>query len=80
MFAFDYSFNRADEGDVERTRKATDESNRLSLELGGIVWHPELPAQKLMMDKMDPNTLTLLETVKKVLDPKGIMNPGNWGE
>jgi glycolate oxidase len=78
MFGFIYSFNRADEEDIERARKALDESNRLTLDLGGIVWKAELPAQKLMLEKMDANTHELIKRVKKTLDPNGIMNPGNW--
>jgi len=78
MFSFNYSFNRADEKDAARVRKAIDESNRLTLELGGMVWRPEVSAQKLMMDKMEPNTVELMRKVKTVLDPNGIMNPGNW--
>lgn len=78
MCAFSYSFNRADEDDVERARKALDDSNRLTLDLGGIVWKGELPAQKLILEKMDSNTRELIGRVKKTLDPKEIMNPGNW--
>jgi len=78
MFAFDYSFNRADEEDIERTRRAIDESDRLTLELGGMVWRPDISAQKLMIEKMDPNTRQLIGEVKRLLDPSGIMNPGNW--
>ena len=78
MFGFNYSFNQADEEDIARVRKAIDESDRLTLELGGMVWRPEIAAQKLMMEKMDPNTVELIRKVKKVLDPNGIMNPGNW--
>jgi glycolate oxidase len=80
MFAFDYSFNRADTDDIERTRRALEESDRLALELGGMVWRPEVSAQELMMEKMDLNTLKLIENVKRFLDPNSIMNPGNWGE
>ena len=78
MFGFNYSFNRADEEDAERTRKALDESNRLSLELGGMVWKGEVGAQRLTMEKMDPNSADLIKRVKTLLDPHGIMNPGNW--
>ncbi len=78
MFAFNYSFNRADEKDVERTRKALEESNRLTFELGGMVWKGEVGAQRLAMARMDPNTAELIKKVKKSLDPNGIMNPGNW--
>jgi FAD/FMN-containing dehydrogenase len=78
MFGFNYSFNRADEEDAERTRQALNESNRLSLELGGMVWKGEVAAQRLTMEKMDPNTAELIKRVKTLLDPHGIMNPGNW--
>ncbi|MBW2615004.1 MAG: FAD-binding oxidoreductase [Deltaproteobacteria bacterium] len=78
MFGFNYSFNRADEQDIEITRKALEESNRLTLELGGMIWKGEVAAQKLTMEKMDPNTAQLIQKVKKLLDPNGIMNPGNW--
>jgi len=78
MFGFNYSFNRADEEDIEKTRKALDDSNRLTLELGGMIWKGEVGAQRLTMQKMDPNTAQLIERVKKFIDPRGIMNPGNW--
>ena len=78
MFGFNYSFNRADEEDIEKTRKALDESNRVTFELGGIVWKGEVGAQRLAMERMDPNTTTLIKRVKNLLDPNAIMNPGNW--
>jgi glycolate oxidase len=78
MFGPVYSFNRADAEDMERARKALDDTNRLGLELGGIVWKPEIQAQKLMLGNMDPNTRELMKRIKKALDPNGIMNPGNW--
>jgi glycolate oxidase len=78
MFGFNYSFNRADEGDIENTRRALEESNRLTYELGGIVWKGEVAAQRLTMERMDPNTFRLIQGIKKFLDPNGIMNPGNW--
>ena len=78
MFGFNYSFNRADEEDIEKTRQAIEESNKVTLDLGGVIWKPEVAAQKMMMERMDPNTAELMGKVKRVLDPKGIMNPGNW--
>jgi glycolate oxidase len=78
MLAFSYSFNRADEGEAEQARKALNDTNRLTLDLGGVVWKAELPAQKLILEKMDPNTRELIGRMKKTLDPNGIMNPGNW--
>jgi glycolate oxidase len=78
MFGPVYSFNRADAEDMERAKKALDDSNRLALDLGGIIWKPELQAQKLILERMDPNTRELMQRIKKALDPNGIMNPGNW--
>ena len=78
MFTFGYPFNRADPENIEITKKALHEANKASLEVGGVPWKPEAPAQKLIMEKMDRNTLKLLQSVKNFMDPNGIMNPGNW--
>ena len=78
MFGPIYSFNRADEENIERVRKALEETDKLILDLGGVLWKAELPGQKLMMERMDPNTVELMKKVKRTLDPNGIMNPGNW--
>jgi glycolate oxidase len=78
MLAYSYAFNRAQADEFERARKALDETNKVTLELGGVVWKPELPAQKLILKRMDANTRQLIKRVKKMLDPNDIMNPGNW--
>lgn len=79
MFYFSYPFNRADASDVERAQKALEETNRVVLGMGGIPWKAEEPAQQLIIQKMDPNTFALMNRIRETLDPKGIMNPGNWG-
>jgi glycolate oxidase len=78
MFAASFSFNRADPGDMENARNALYETNKMVLDLGGIIWKSELAGQKLILEKMDPNYKKLFNTIRNILDPNGIMNPGNW--
>lgn len=78
MFAASFSFNRADPDDMEKARNALHETNKMVLDLGGIIWKSELAGQKLIVKKMDPNYKKLFKTIRDVLDPNGIMNPGNW--
>ncbi len=78
MFSYAYAFNRADKADIEIAKNALHATNAAVLELGGIPWKAEAPAQRQIMEKMNPNTLRLMDRVKKLLDPNGIMNPGNW--
>ncbi|MHA1491051.1 MAG: FAD-binding oxidoreductase [Promethearchaeota archaeon] len=78
MFFISYSFNRADPKDIENARQALHETNKEVLDMGGIPWKSELEGQKLILQKMDPNYKMLLKTIRSVLDPNGIMNPGNW--
>ena len=78
MFSWTYAFNRADPETVKQAREALHETDDLALELGGTIWKPGLYGQKLVMDRLDPNTLNLMKKVKQLLDPNGIMNPGNW--
>jgi glycolate oxidase len=78
MFSISFAFNRADPAMMNRVKSALDEATEFALEMGGIPWKPNFMEQKMTMKKMDPNTLKLLQMVKKNLDPLGIMNPGNW--
>ena len=78
MFFYAYPFNRAEPGDVKNAQEALEESNQVALQLGGIPWKAEAPAQKQIIEKMDPNTFELMNRIRGALDPNGIMNPGNW--
>ncbi len=78
MFFYGYAFNRADPSDVKLAQESLEATNAAVLEMGGIPWKAEAPAQKQIIEKMDPNTFALMNRLRGVLDPKGIMNPGNW--
>lgn len=78
MFAFAFTFNRADEDMMERARAALREVSEYALSAGGVFWKPSVDEQRLALEKMHPVTRRLMATVKRNLDPKGIMNPGNW--
>jgi FAD/FMN-containing dehydrogenase len=78
MFSISFAFNRADPDMMNRVKNALEEATEFALEMGGIPWKPNFMEQKMTMEKMDPNTLKLLQMVRRNLDPQGIMNPGNW--
>jgi len=78
MFSWTYAFNRADQETMRHAKDAMHETDELALKLGGTIWKPGLYGQSLVMSRLDPNTLTLMKKLKQLLDPNGIMNPGNW--
>jgi glycolate oxidase len=78
MFYYAYPFNRADASDIKRAQTALEETNSVVLEMGAIPWKAEAPAQQQIIGKMDPHTFDLMNRIRKVMDPVGIMNPGNW--
>lgn len=78
MFSFAFTFNRANLDEMERARKALHDAAVYALEQGGVLWKPTVFEQRMMIDRMDPNTLQLMKQIKQLLDPNGIMNPGNW--
>jgi len=78
MFSWTYAFNRADPETMRQAREALHESDDLALELGGTIWKPGVYGQKLVIKRMDPDTLKLMKKIKALLDPNGIMNPGTW--
>jgi glycolate oxidase len=78
MFSWTFAFNRADEDTVRHSREALHETDKAVLKMGGTLWKPAVFGQKLVMDQMDEGTLQVMKKVKHMLDPNGIMNPGNW--
>jgi glycolate oxidase len=78
MFAWTYAFNRADPLSILRAREALHETDDLVLELGGVIWKPGIYGQKLLLERLHPCTRELMGKIKRMLDPQGIMNPGNW--
>jgi FAD/FMN-containing dehydrogenase len=78
MFFFAYPFNRADAEDLEKVAKALEDTNEAALKLGGIPWKAEVSGQQLILNQMDSQTRSLMKKIKELLDPNGIMNPGNW--
>ena len=78
MFYLSFAFNRADPGYRMPAPEALSETDECVLRLGGAIWKPTVHGQKLIMEKMDQNTLDLMTKIKGLLDPNKIMNPGNW--
>lgn len=78
MFFFAYPFNRVDRDEVKRVKQALEDTNETALNLGGIPWKAEAQGQRLILDRMDQATKQLMKRIRGVLDPAGIMNPGNW--
>jgi FAD/FMN-containing dehydrogenase len=78
MFFYAYAFNRADPDDVARAQRALEETNQRVVTLGGVPWKAEAPAQQEIIDRMDPAMFAMMGRIRSVLDPNGIMNPGNW--
>ncbi|MFW9987526.1 MAG: FAD-binding oxidoreductase [Candidatus Odinarchaeota archaeon] len=78
MYSVTFPFNRADPKDMINTRKGLEDTDKMILEIGGIPWKAELAGQKLILEKMDPNFKKLFKNIRNIVDPNGIMNPGNW--
>ena len=78
MFSVTFPFNRADPDDRKNAREGLEETNKMVLEIGGIPWKTELVGQKHTMERADPHYKELFKRVRNLLDPNGIMNPGNW--
>jgi len=78
MFAFVFTFNRADPDMMGRVKKALKELAAFSFDHGGIPWKPTIDEQKMAIERIDTDTINLMKIVKQNLDPNGIMNPGNW--
>ncbi len=65
----------------DRLKKAADKVHRTAIELGGTVSseHGVGAARGMYMEAQWGSAFEVMRTIKKALDPKGILNPGKLG-
>ncbi|MFQ6114639.1 MAG: FAD-linked oxidase C-terminal domain-containing protein, partial [bacterium] len=71
-------FDKSDTERVERVRKLNEALSDLVIELGFFPYKTPPWVIRRHRDKIDANFIKLIGKVRKILDPKGIMNPGKW--
>ena len=74
-----FSFDRLDKDQVERVEKAKDELYERAVELGGTLSGEHgigLAKAKYMKYEHDAMAMRSMRNLKKLFDPKGILNPG----
>ena len=50
--SYGYAFNRADPSDIKLAQEALEATNAAVLEMGGIPWKAEAPAQKQIIESL----------------------------
>jgi len=71
------NFNKNDAEDVQTARKILQEIHEAVQPLGGVVMYkPPTWAVHVYKDKTLPATRALIKKIKQLLDPNGILNPG----
>jgi glycolate oxidase len=78
VLRFIMMFDKADRQEVEKVRRIQRELFTKVLPLGFIPYKTPPWAYRTMVEKLDPGFTRLMEKVRHLLDPRGIMNPGKW--
>ena len=76
VLRFIVPFNSADDAEREKVRKATREVADLILDIGGVPYKMAPWMAQKIWKRADPSFYNLLQRIKNLLDPNGIMNPG----
>ncbi|MCP4599893.1 MAG: FAD-binding oxidoreductase [Proteobacteria bacterium] len=78
VLRFIETFQRDDEREVEKVRQCNSELTDMVLEHGFIPYKTPAWSVKKLLPLMWPGTHDLMRSVRSLLDPLGIMNPGRW--
>ncbi len=76
MYAF--PFNKKDPEMVKRLLNVLVEICDMAIKLGGVPWKPSPTVQKVVLEHADPEFVNFMKKIKTMLDPNGIMSPGQW--
>ena len=71
-------FDRSDEAETARVREVNIELGRTLMDLGFVPYKcPEILYDEVF-ERLDPGFVHLMRTLKRAVDPKGILNPDRW--
>ncbi|MBS7251220.1 MAG: FAD-binding oxidoreductase, partial [Candidatus Freyarchaeota archaeon] len=73
-----FPFDKRDHDQVRKLVNVLKELSEECINLGGVLWKPSPTLQKFVLKNADSEYLKLMKKIKKLLDPQGIMAPGEW--
>ncbi|WXG39663.1 MAG: FAD-binding oxidoreductase [Candidatus Freyarchaeum deiterrae] len=76
MYAF--PFDKKNPEMVEKLLNVLVEICDMAINLGGVPWKPSPTVQKVVLEHADPEFVNFMKKIKTLLDPNGIMSPGEW--
>ncbi len=76
MYAF--PFDKRNPETVDRLLNVLMAICDMAIELGGVPWKPSPTVQKAILRHVDPEFVEFMRKIKRMLDPNGIMAPGQW--
>ena len=68
--------NKDDPEDMKRTRKCLIEMDKIRRKLDGVVHKPNYLRARRAVKTANPTSMKIIQQIKKMLDPNGILNPG----
>jgi len=75
---FIFPFDKRDPNQVKKLVNVLKELSQDCINLGGVLWKPSPTLQNIVLKNADSEYLKLMKKIKKLLDPRGIMAPGQW--
>lgn len=76
MYAF--PFDKMNPEMVQNVLNILVEISDMAINLGGVPWKPSPTVQKTVLKHADPEFIDFMKKIKTMLDPNGIMAPGEW--
>jgi glycolate oxidase len=77
-FMYAFPFDKTDPEMVNNMLKVLAEVAEMAIDLGGVPWKPSPTVQKVVLKHAEPEYLNMMKKVREMLDPNGIMAPGQW--